>query len=483
LQPDRPSFGGGVADTVLHPIVLIVMLIGIMLIFILPRKSVIFPVLFTTFLVPIGQQFYFAGIHLFVLRIIILMGLIRALSSKGPSQRFVLTGGWNSVDTAFSICIMAQAVAVVLLNQDLPSVINQVGFVWDCLGGYILLRSLIRNENDVYRTIKCFAVLAVILAICMVIEQKTLTNVFGLLKGVRATPEIRDGKIRSQGVFQHSLTAGAFAAPLVPLFFLLWKNGKAKAMAAVGVIAATTMTVATQTSSSLLTYAAGLLAMFLWPLRKNMRMVRWAFGLGLLTLHLAMKAPVWFLIARIDLTGSSSSYHRAELIDQFIRNFRDWLLLGTKDTANWGWDMWDVQNQYVAVGEAGGLLAFVFFIAVISRSFGRLGDARKKTESTDQQWVLWFLGSAVFANVVSFFGVNYFDQSKMAWYALLAMIPAYTAVILRPPKTPVRVEIHPEDFAVSQPSRAPEACLTAQETSSIPGSSAREKRPLRWTDV
>ena len=482
MQPDRPSFGGGVSETVLHPLVLIAMLIGIVLIFVLPRKSIIFTVLFTTFLIPVGQQFYFAGIHLFVLRIIILVGLVRALTSKGTSQRFLLAGGWNSVDTAFSICITAQAVAVVLLNQDPQAVINQVGFIWDCLGGYIVLRSLIQTQDDVHRVIKCFAVLAVILAIGMVIEQKTLTNVFGLLKGVRPVPEIRDGKIRSQAVFQHSLTAGAFAAPLLPLFLLLWKNGKAKMMAAVGIVAATTMTVATQTSSSLLTYVAGLLAIFFWPLRKKMRIVRWALASGLLALHLTMKAPVWFLIARIDLTGSSSSYHRAELIDQFIRNFRDWLLLGTKDTANWGWDMWDVQNQYVAVGEAGGLLAFVFFIAVISRTFGRLGDARKKSVTTDEQWVLWFLGAAVFANVVSFFGVNYFDQSKMTWYALLAMISAYTAVVLRSPKTlPLQVERGLEDFDSTVPVPVPEACLTSQEKGSI--STAIEARPTRWTDI
>jgi hypothetical protein len=52
-----------------------------------------------------------------------------------------------------------------------------------------------------------------------------------------------------------------------------------------------------------------------------------------------MKAPVWFLIARIDLAGGSSGYHRAMLIDTFLRHFGDWWLLGTKDAFSWGWDM------------------------------------------------------------------------------------------------------------------------------------------------
>jgi len=145
-----------------------------------------------------------------------------------------------------------------------------------------------------------------------------------------------------------------------------------------------------------------------------------------------MKAPVWFLIARVDLTGSSSSYHRAELIDQCVNHFSSWWLIGTKDAATWGWDMWDAQNMYVSVAEAGGLAALVFFILVISRSFARLGDARKQAKDGKQEWFIWFLGAALFANVVAFFGVNYFDQSRMAWFALIAMICACTTPILNP---------------------------------------------------
>jgi hypothetical protein len=150
-----------------------------------------------------------------------------------------------------------------------------------------------------------------------------------------------------------------------------------------------------------------------------------------------MKAPVWMLIARVDLTGSSSGYHRAELVDQFINHFSDWWLIGTKDTINWGEDIWDAQNEYVSVGETGGLLAFIFFIAMISRVCARIGNARKRCENREQEWFVWFFGAALFSNLVAFFGVNYFDQSKVGWFLLLAMISAATGPILankRPPQ-------------------------------------------------
>jgi hypothetical protein len=430
MEPRTPTFGGGVNETILHPAVLVAMLLAIVLFFVLPRKYVIVPTLVSLFLIPTGQQFYVAGIHLFIERILILAAFVRAMVSKVPEQKSTYAGGWNSIDTAFACYVVIQASATLMLYQDGGALVNQIGYLWDFLIGYLLLRSLIRDETDTFLVIKCFAGLMVILAAAMVVEQMKMVNVFGFLGGVARVPEVREGKIRSQAVFQHALTAGTFAATAIPLFFLLWKNGKAKVFSAVGIAAATVMTFATQTSTSLLTYAAGIGAVFLWPIRKKMKKVRIALVAVLIGLHLVMKAPVWFLIARIDLTGSSSSYHRAELIDQFINHFSSWWLIGTKDAATWGWDMWDAQNMYVSVGEAGGLAALVFYILVISRSYARLGNARKRAKDKKQEWFIWFLGAALFANVVAFFGVNYFDQSKMAWFALLAMICACTAPIL-----------------------------------------------------
>jgi len=431
-QAHTPKFGGGVGDTLLHPAVLIAMLLALVLFFVLPRKYVIVPVLVTTFLIPAWQQFYVAGVHLFVFRLLILVAFTRVLVIKTPKQKSIYAGGWNSIDTAFTCYVVVSAAATMAQYPDVGALVNQVGYLWDFLLGYLLLRSLIRNENDCYLVFKCFAGLMVVLAAGMVYEQMTRVNLFGLLGGVAAIPEVREGKIRSQAAFQHSLTAGTFAATAIPLFFLLWKNGKAKLLSVVGIVAATVMTFTTQTSTSLLTYAASIGAVFLWPLRKKMKMMRTGFVVALVGLYLAMKAPVWFLIARIDLTGSSSSYHRAELIDQFVNHFSSWWLIGTKDAATWGWDMWDAQNMYVSVGEAGGLAALVFFILVISRSFSRLGKARKRATSKKQEWFFWLLGVAMFANVVAFFGVNYFDQAKMGWFALVAMVCACTAPVIAP---------------------------------------------------
>lgn len=428
-MPGMPKFGGGLSGTVLHPLVLAGLVITVILMFLLPRRQVIIPMLFMVFLSPMSQQIYVGGVHLYIVRLVILLGLIRALTSARGAY---FAGGWNRIDTAYTVCILAQAVATVLMYQDSAALINQVGFAWDFLGGYILLRSLIQERSDVYSVIKCFGLVTVIVAIGMVIEQAKMVNIFGLLgDGVRIVPEVREGRIRSQGPFLHSLLAGTVGAMLLPLFVGLWKSRRSKFFVLLGMLGSSIMTLTANSSTPLLTYAAGVLGIIAWPIRRQMRLVRWGIVGGLLALAVVMKAPVWFVIGHLELTGGSSGYHRAMLVDQFIRHFGDWWLMGTKDTGNWGWDMWDVQNQYVNTGYTGGLLAFICFLALISWSFSRLGKARKIAADEKSQWLLWCLGASLFANVVAFFGINYFDQSHIAWFALLAMVSALTAQVAR----------------------------------------------------
>jgi hypothetical protein len=226
--------------------------------------------------------------------------------------------------------------------------------------------------------------------------------------------------------------AGAFGATLVPLLIGIWKDSRKVAI--MGLIAAVTMAATSAESTSVLTLAAGIGALCLWPLRNRMRAIRWGIVIVLVGLQMVMKAPVWALIARIDLTGSSTSFDRFILIDNCIRHFGDWWLLGVKDYNSWGFDMWDLCNQYVAYAETGGLATLVFFIAIIARSFGFIKKARAAVANNPQQeWFLWCLWAALFSHVVGYFGLGYGDQMQFAWFALLAMIS--TAVVCLVPAT------------------------------------------------
>jgi hypothetical protein len=101
-SPENYRFGGGTSGTLLHPLVIVAMLLAVILLFVLPRKYVIAPVIFMAFLTPQGQQLYVAGVHLFVLRVVLLLAFVRALTSRGKAGDPLLANGWNRADTAFT---------------------------------------------------------------------------------------------------------------------------------------------------------------------------------------------------------------------------------------------------------------------------------------------------------------------------------------------------------------------------------------------
>ncbi|MDE3178649.1 MAG: hypothetical protein KGM47_03230 [Acidobacteriota bacterium] len=425
-MPESFHFGGGASATVLSPAALAAMVVAIALILWLPRKHAIIPLLAFAFLVPLGEQIYVGGIHLFLMRIVLLVGCVRMLLAKFSSKTSILAGGFNSIDKAFTLWAVFRGVAVVLQWESVPALINQAGFWWDVFGAYFLLRYLIQDDEDIQRTVKTLAAITGVVAVGVIYEHYHMANAFGrIFGGIRMAPEVRDGRIRCQGSFQHPILAGCFAATLAPLFLWLWVSGKSKALAVLGLFSSMTMVWFAAASTPVMAFLGAPLGVFLWPIRKRMRMLRWGIVISILGLALVMKAPVWFVIAHVNVTGASSGSDRAYLIDNCVRHFSDWWLLGIKNPGNWGSDMWDLSNQFVAEAETGGLATLVCFLAMISLGFKKLGLGRKSVEGDrKQEWFLWLLGCALFCHILAFFGISYFDHTQIAWFALFAMICA-----------------------------------------------------------
>jgi hypothetical protein len=447
------KFGGGYDGSNLHPAILMAMLLAIALILLLPRRHVIVPFLLLIFLAPAGQEIYVAGVHLFLVRILILTGWIRIAWTITSRKIALVPGGGKFIDKAFLLWAAFRAIAFILLYRDKGAFIYEAGFLWDAIGGFFLLRFLIRERTDISRTVKVFSIIALVLAVTMSYEKLHGLNAFGFVGG-HLIPQIRDGAIRAQGPFVHPILAGSFGATLLPLFFWLWKEGTSKFNAVTGIVASCIIVLACASSTPLMALIAGIIALCFWPVRRQMRRFRWAVLILLVSLHLAMKAPVWMLIARVDLVAGNSGYHRAELIDQSVKHFGDWWLVGTNDNVNWGYDMWDLGNQFVAEALTGGLATLVCFIAMISWSFGRIGDARKWARGkAKQEWLIWPLGAALFAHVVAYFGISYFDQTQFAWFALLAVIPVAVDSVKKSMQVPVASAV--SSYSQTSPSGLP----------------------------
>jgi len=443
LDFNQRDLGHGASGTVLHPLVALAMIVTLVLMLKRRRQYAIAPLLLCTFLVPRGQEIMLGGAHLYVHLILILVGFILVIKGK---YRFA--GGFNSLDKVFIVWACYRVLAVVITNWP-DGIGEQLAFLVQALCGYFLLRYLIQDEEDVARAAKALAFSAFILGLCMVYERATLINPFGVYLGGQVTvPEIRDGVARAQATFGHSILAGCFGGTLVPLFVWLWKKDL-KVPAVLGLVGSTLMVLMAKSSTPLLAYVAGILGLCLWPVRKKMKALRWAIVATLAILAVVMNAPVWFVIAHINVIGGSGGYDRAFLIDTCIRHFRDWWLFGTNQNGNWGYDMWDLSDQFVAEAEMGGIITLVCFITLIVKGFSRLGKMRKRVRPK-QQWLFWCLGSVMLANIFAYFGVAYWDQTQIWWFAFLAMICAATSTATAPAPARAPVPVR-ETLIVPEP--------------------------------
>jgi hypothetical protein len=426
------QFGGGATASTMSPIVLALMLLAALGILFLPKKYALSPLLVVAFLTP-NQQLLVGGFHFFATRLIILAGLIRIIRTKRSRKSPMLGGGLQAVDKAIFALALVHAFTFILQFRDSGAITYQIAFLLDVCGGYFLFRYFIQDQQDVLQITKTLGVVATVLAVCMGYEYLTRINVFSYINSYTIVPWVRDGRVRAQGTFTNSITAGTFGATLFPLFFWLWKSGKSRLLGATALAASSVIAITSMASTGVTAYAAGILALCLWPIRKYMRSIRWGIIVAVLGLALAMKAPVWFIIARIDLVGGHG-WDRAVLIDLAVKHFSEWWLLGTKDNATWGADTWDACNEFVYQATSAGLLAFALFIFILSRSFGAIGKARKRVEGRRLEWFYWSLGAVLFAHSMGFWGIDYFDVIRLWWYLFLAMIPA-SILAAQVPKT------------------------------------------------
>jgi hypothetical protein len=423
------AFGGG-GETMLSPLALAMLGGCLITMWFLPRRYLLIPFVATALLVPLTQQVVVFGLHLTILRIAIVCAWVRVLVKGGLPQAFI-KNGFNVIDKVFVAWIVSGTITYTLLYADVGALIFKVGYAFNILGIYFLFRHLTRDRADVMRLVRILAVLCVAVAAVMLLEQLTGHNLFSLLGG-SLEDEVRNGRTRAEGPFVHPIIAGTFGAMLMPVFASMWWLTDSKRYAITGAISTAVMIVTSASSTPVAGCLAGLVALCIWPLRRWMRVLRWATVGIIVGLHFAMKSPVWALLARFDAVGGSSGWHRFMLVDQFIQHVGDWWLVGTTSNASWGYDMWDRANWYVASGETGGLATFALFVAVIGCAFRLVGIGRRYcTGDKSSERFVWGLGAALFASTVSFVGINLIDQSIIAWCAILASISAARSGVFR----------------------------------------------------
>jgi hypothetical protein len=254
---------------------------------------------------------------------------------------------------------------------------------------------------------------------------------------VSGIPAIRQGSIRAQGPFAHAILAGTVGAVCLPLMISLWQQHRKPAIA--GIAACITMIFVSASSGPIMSGLAGIAALFMWHYRHKMRLVRWLAAFGYIGLDLIMKAPAYYLIGRIDLTGGSTGWHRARLIESALEHFSEWWLAGTDYTRHWmptgvTWspNHTDITNYYLYMGVIGGLPLLLLFIAILAKGFSFVGQILQNPGdlTPKSRFAIWAFGASLFAHTATCISVSYFDQSFVFIYFTIALIGCARSGIL-----------------------------------------------------
>src|SRR5258708_27495644 len=182
MQPENLRFGGGTSETVLHPIVLVAMLIAMALIFLLPRRHVIWPFLITVFLLHLGQSILVGGLHFFVIRIIILTVAVRMLATMLTSPEGIFGNRLGVFDIVFLLWAFFRAFAGALVfSFNTGAVVYQAGFLLDAIGGFFLFPFFFVLEGDSFLSICIFLTIFFFIVWCMLFVNVDAWKVFVLL--------------------------------------------------------------------------------------------------------------------------------------------------------------------------------------------------------------------------------------------------------------------------------------------------------------
>lgn len=387
------------------------------------------------------------------IRLLIILAIIR-IFVRGEARQL----RWSAIDL-WLITMISAMLALSIFTSDIPSKLMwRLGYALNTAGIYFTFRCWIRTPQDFRGACAGLGIVILPWAAELVLEQLTYTNYYAELLQLQVKPAIRDGRIRSQGCFLHAILAGTAAAS--SFFLILLARKERPKIAWLGAGAAFTGMIASASSGPLMTFMTVIGALALWYARTYIRFIRWA-TIGLLVLlHLAMKAPVWWLLARIDLTGSSTGDHRAALIDAALKYFGEWALVGTEFTRHWlitgvSWseDQIDITNHYLYIGVESGLPAMIPFIMILVVAFKRLGRMLQEVRRHDLhlEKMLWTIGSVLFAHCVTFISVSYFDSSFV-----LVLLPLATIAGLSSQPLPLAAPAT-DPFAVPDPRFDPAA--------------------------
>jgi hypothetical protein len=388
----------------------------------LPRNWAPLPLLLAAAYITRTQQLEIGPLHFPVMRVLIAVGVLRVITNR---ER--ISGGMNSLDRIVWLWVIWDICSIAFHQSNV--LVFRVGILYDIVGAYYLFRVFVRGIEDIRTVFKMVCMVFAPLAVTMLVEKLSGNNPLGLIEFGPSEVVTTNGHFRAQGAFGHPILAGTVGAVCLPMAICFWRENRKLAMGGL----ATTLAIvfASGSSGPIMTAFAVMASLALWTMRSQMRTIRWLAVLVIVTLTFLMNDPVYFLMARIDITGGSTGYFRATLIQSAINHLSEWWFAGTDHTRHWMLtgitadpNHTDMTNYYLQMGVWGGLPLMLLFVWMLVIAFLRISKALRIYQRAPlyQQFLVWALGAILFGHATAFWSISYFDQTTVFLCLVLACI-------------------------------------------------------------
>jgi hypothetical protein len=418
----------------MSPLAILFVLLNAVALLALPRRWAPLPFLIAACYMTLSQRIDLGPFSFNTIRMLIAAGVARVVM-RGER----IDGGLNGMDRLILVWagwMVVSSVFHATTSQGNPLTFR-LGLAYDVLGAYFLFRIFVQNIDDVMHFIKLAACVLAPVALEMIQEHVTRRNLFSVFGGVPETCWIREGKLRAQGPFAHPILAGTVGAVCLPMMVGLYRFHARTAL--IGGLACVSIVFASNSSGPLMSLLFGVGALVLWRWRHLTRQMRIAAVIGYIMLEIVMKDPAYYIIARSNIVGGSTGWHRARLIEMGIAHLNEWWLAGTDHTRHWmptgvSWspEHTDITNHYLQYGVVGGLPLMGLFIAAMVAGFRYIGQSLRlfKEKSFEQLFLFWALGAALLTHAATCISVSYFDQSYVFLFLNLAVIGSLRSAVL-----------------------------------------------------
>ncbi len=400
-----------------------ILILILALAFSLKSENLIPLIVLVSIIIPLEVKIPIAGLNFNAIRILTASLLVRSLFTGTNSHL------QTSTKTLIALYTASLFTASFFHNGPASGPVYISGILLQSIGVFLTCSIYVKSETEIIKAGKYLLIAIIAIAPFMLIERVIGHNFIKEFFNAPSTVGARNDEFRASGPFLHPILAGIAAVSAIPSAWAT--RDKSKSFFYISSIA---IAICVYSSNSSTPFIAAALCLPLIALHTRTHLIKklfTGFVLTYLLIEVIFPKPAYFQIARIDITGGSTSYFRAELLYQFTQHFNEWFLYGTDYTRHWmvtglptATNHVDLTNHYILLGVQGGIIPLTLLCYLIYRALLRSPAACSVKHSSSNgkmpDKTHWAAICTVATTSFAGFSATFFDQTITILFMAIA---------------------------------------------------------------